>query len=102
MPKIRHNRTLQPLPGEDHVDARGTPYPIERAANAPGHRLTSRETEVISLVSEGKSNKEIARALYISVDTVKAHLTSIMHKLGTRNRTGAVAKWLELTRERAS
>jgi DNA-binding NarL/FixJ family response regulator len=70
--------------------------PGEYPAGAPGHPLTFRETEVIALVCEGKSNKEIARALYISVDTAKAHLTSIMHKLGARNRTEAALAWKEL------
>lgn len=49
----------------------------------PGRlRLTSREREIIQLLSEGKSNKEVATALSISVKTVEAHRSNIMHKLG--------------------
>ncbi|HYP41400.1 MAG TPA: response regulator transcription factor [Chloroflexia bacterium] len=88
---MRHNKTLPPSPDEDHADAACiVPH------GAPGHPLTSREAEVIALVCEGKSNKEIARALYISLDTAKAHLTSIMHKLGARNRTEAALAWKEM------
>lgn len=47
--------------------------------------LTLRENEVLKLVSEGKSNKEIAASLTISVKTVEAHKAKIMEKLGTRN-----------------
>jgi DNA-binding NarL/FixJ family response regulator len=43
--------------------------------------LTSREREVIQLVSEGKSNKEVAAALGVGVKTVEAHRASVMHKL---------------------
>lgn len=96
MPKFRHNKTPPPSPGEDQTDAPGSAYSGEHSSNAPGHPLTGRETEVIALLCEGKSNKEIARALYISLDTAKAHLTSIMHKLGARNRTEAALAWKEL------
>ncbi|HEX9988576.1 MAG TPA: response regulator transcription factor [Chloroflexia bacterium] len=94
-PEDRRNRTFPHIPGAAHADASAVP-PGEYPAGAPGHPLTFRETEVIALVCEGKSNKEIARALYISVDTAKAHLTSIMHKLGARNRTEAALAWKEL------
>jgi DNA-binding NarL/FixJ family response regulator len=47
----------------------------------PAGGLTSREREVIQLVSEGKSNKEVAAALEVGVKTVEAHRASIMHKL---------------------
>lgn len=47
----------------------------------PSDRLTAREREIVELLSEGKSNKEAASALKISVKTVEAHRASIMHKL---------------------
>jgi DNA-binding NarL/FixJ family response regulator len=48
----------------------------------PGRsRLTGREREIAQLLAEGKSNKEVAAALGISVKTVEAHRTNIMHKL---------------------
>lgn len=49
-------------------------------------QLTSREREILQLVSDGASNKEIALALNVSVSTVKAHLTRIFRKLGQPDR----------------
>jgi DNA-binding NarL/FixJ family response regulator len=53
--------------------------------------LTSREIEVLSLLAEGASNKEIARKLGISVHTAKFHVASILEKLDANGRTDAVA-----------
>ena len=61
------------------------------ARRMSGTELTSRQTEVLRLMAEGKSNKEIAKDLFISEGTVKVHVNSILHKLGTRGRTEAVA-----------
>ena len=52
--------------------------------------LTPREMEVLSLVTEGLSNCEIAEALCISVNTVETHLRHIYQKLGVHNRAQAV------------
>ncbi|QFT87300.1 Transcriptional regulatory protein DegU [Bacillus sp. THAF10] len=49
--------------------------------------LTNRERSILQLVGEGKNNQEIAEALYLSVGTVKNHLTAILQKLGLRDRT---------------
>jgi DNA-binding NarL/FixJ family response regulator len=49
-------------------------------------RLTAREREVMELLSDGKSNKEIARALDIAVDTAKSHLRNVMKKLALHTR----------------
>jgi DNA-binding NarL/FixJ family response regulator len=51
--------------------------------------LTQRETDILALLSEGKSNREIARALFLSEKTVKAHLAAVFRKLGVANRTQA-------------
>jgi DNA-binding NarL/FixJ family response regulator len=58
----------------------------------PLHRLTARETEILELVAEGLSNKEIAARLYIEVTTVKNHVHSILEKLGVTRRAEAVAR----------
>ncbi|MBO0728098.1 MAG: response regulator transcription factor, partial [Acidimicrobiaceae bacterium] len=59
----------------------------ERHANA----LTARELEVLSLVSVGRSNREIADQLYISVKTASVHVSNILAKLGAQSRTEAAA-----------
>jgi two-component system, NarL family, response regulator LiaR len=52
--------------------------------------LTERETEVLHLLVQGQSNKEIARTLQIVEDTVKTHVKHILAKLGVQSRTQAV------------
>ena len=58
--------------------------------------LSSREREVLRVVSTGASNKEIAQQLHLAEGTVKNHLTSILGKLGVRDRTQAALKAREL------
>ncbi len=60
------------------------------AVHSTDERLSEREIEIVGLVSEGHSNKQIARTLSISEQTVKAHLKSIFGKLDVTDRTHAV------------
>jgi DNA-binding CsgD family transcriptional regulator/tetratricopeptide (TPR) repeat protein len=53
--------------------------------------LTDREREVLALVAQGRSNREIARQLFISTKTVSVHVSNLMGKLGAGGRTEAVA-----------
>jgi DNA-binding NarL/FixJ family response regulator len=53
--------------------------------------LTSRETEVLRLLAEGRTNRQLARELYISEKTVSVHVSNILAKLGVRSRTEAAA-----------
>jgi two-component system, NarL family, response regulator LiaR len=56
---------------------------------ALGSQLTPRERDVLKLLAEGFPNKEIARRLYVSEKTVKTHVSSILQKLGVKDRTQA-------------
>jgi DNA-binding NarL/FixJ family response regulator len=62
---------------------------------APAEDLTQRESEILALLSEGLSNKEIADRVKISYDTVRAHLRHICEKLHVRGRTEAVKIYLK-------
>jgi len=53
------------------------------------HGLTRRETGILALLAEGRSNRAIARTLFLSEKTVKAHLAAVFRKLGVANRTQA-------------
>ena len=64
---------------------------------AAGAALTRRELEVIELVGEGLSNKEIARRLSIELSTVKNHVHNILEKLGVNGRHEAAAVARELS-----
>jgi len=65
-------------------------------ALSPPDPLTKRELEILRLMAGGYSNKEIADALGTAEGTVKNHASSILSKLGVRDRTRAVLKALEL------
>ena len=65
-------------------------YKKEKAASQSRHHLkltdlTKREMQVLTLVAQGKSNKEVAEELFISTKTVDSHKTNILEKLGLRN-----------------
>jgi DNA-binding NarL/FixJ family response regulator len=53
------------------------------------YSLTQREHDILALLAEGRSNRDIAGGLYLSEKTVKAHLAAIFRKLGVTNRTQA-------------
>jgi DNA-binding NarL/FixJ family response regulator len=61
----------------------------EPAVSAPVNPLSERELEVLRHLAEGRSNREIARALFLTEGTVKNHVTSVLSKLGVRDRTQA-------------
>lgn len=63
---------------------------VQDRTNETAEQLTERETEVLRLLSQGQSNKEIASHLQIVEDTVKTHIRHILAKLGVQSRTQAV------------
>jgi DNA-binding NarL/FixJ family response regulator len=75
-----------------HAGRRYVPADVatEIAIHAADEQLSEREIEILRLVAAGKANKEIARQLSISDETVKGHLKSVFTKLDVRDRTEAV------------
>lgn len=72
---------------------RRPPAPFERNAQALEYLgITDRELQVLELVAEGHSNREIARRLFVSPNTVKTHLAHLYEKLDVSRRTQAVRK----------
>jgi DNA-binding NarL/FixJ family response regulator len=66
---------------------------VRAPAAQPDHdpdELTPRESDVLRLIAAGKSNREIARALYVSEATVKTHVNRIFAKTGSRDRSQAI------------
>ncbi|WP_027408421.1 response regulator [Anoxybacteroides tepidamans] len=62
----------------------------QKEASLPHEQLTNREMEILLLMAQGKTNQEIADALFISLKTVKVHVSNILAKLEVQDRTQAV------------
>jgi DNA-binding NarL/FixJ family response regulator len=75
-------RILELLPAPS-VEAPGAPPP-------PENRLSERENEILRLVADGLSNREIAEQLFLSHYTVESHVKRVYRKLAVSSRTGAV------------
>jgi len=68
-----------------------TVTPLPPAAPSSLDDLSQRELEVLRLLAAGRSNRDIAETLYISLNTVATHVRNILTKTGTANRTEAAA-----------
>jgi DNA-binding NarL/FixJ family response regulator len=66
--------------------------PATRTADRPGRPLSDRELEVVRAIARGRTNREVAAELFISLSTVKSHVSGIQTKLGLRNRV-EIAAW---------
>ncbi|HEU4465790.1 MAG TPA: response regulator transcription factor [Agromyces sp.] len=69
---------------------------MPEAAPAPEHPLSDREVEVVRLLADGRSNREIADALFLAEGTVKNLVTSVLSKLQVRDRTQAAIRARDL------
>jgi len=65
-------------------------------ATTPHNLLSQRELEILKLIEQGHSNKEIAARCVIAIGTVKRHTVNIFNKLGVDSRTQAIARAREL------
>jgi DNA-binding NarL/FixJ family response regulator len=100
------SKGLEPIEVVEAIEAihAGRTMIVNTAAHAeppardwPGRNagLSEREAEVLALLIDGSSNREIAEDLYLSVNTVKTHLKAIYRKLGVSNRTAAANRSAE-------
>jgi DNA-binding NarL/FixJ family response regulator len=80
-----------------HAGNRFLPAPVAEslAARTPNSDLSPREREVLSLMVQGKSNRDIAVLLGITEATVKCHVSVILERLGVTDRTQAVIAALQ-------
>lgn len=96
-PKVTHNlvKEFKRMSEEEHKGFQQVEY------RKPLHLLTRRECEVLQLLADGKSNRGISEALFISEKTVKNHVSNILQKMNVNDRTQAVVTaikngWVEV------
>lgn len=91
---------LTPSPANSSPSSLHPAYNIAPSAyiDATMHveQLTEREREILALIAQGASNRQVAERLYVTEGTIKNHMSSILGKLGVRDRTQAVLKAKEL------
>jgi DNA-binding NarL/FixJ family response regulator len=99
---------LKPFEGKDvltaleiaiynHLEKRKTELPMEEVNRSIPVPLSQREYDLLLHLRKGKTNKEIAEAMHVSINTVKTHLLHLFEKLDVKNRTQAIFKILEFT-----
>jgi len=89
---------VQPSVAIKYLRKLSTMSPVRTMPDSEDHSLSPREMEVLRLLGQGLSNREIAQTLYIAESTVKNHVNAILSKLRVSNRTSAAWKarrWLE-------
>jgi DNA-binding NarL/FixJ family response regulator len=78
------------------VESSGRAAGVQNASDPGLDALTARETEVLRHLADGLTDREIAFALTVSIRTVETHVSSVLHKLGARNRAAAARHYREL------
>jgi len=95
-----HFRRVIPIKGLSHHDHNYIPDDAaagkRRGGKTSAEPLSERELEVLALIADGCSNREIADQLFLSVATVKWYLDHIYNKLGVQNRTLAILRTRQL------
>ncbi len=81
----RKAKQRRPVPPDERQEEGALPEP-----------LTDRELDILRLLALGKTNREVARELWLSLSTVKRHVEHIIAKLGGSDRTGAAVRAVEL------
>jgi putative two-component system response regulator len=90
----RRNQQLHEM--VDRLMTRAEDRSASRAPQPEMERLTGRELDVLRLLAQGQTNKELARSLSVSVATVKTHVEHIIAKLGVADRTQAAVRAVEM------
>ena len=90
------SRLLAEFEAEKQRSGSESTIPVTPASQPLIEPLSKRELEVLQLIAQGLSNREIAERLFLSLNTVKGHNRRIYGKLGVQRRTGAVALAREL------
>jgi DNA-binding NarL/FixJ family response regulator len=88
--ELREARELAAELGMTSVAERATAL-LEEAEATPPAGLTRREAEILRLLAGGRTNREIADTLVLSVHTIERHLANAYRKIGARNRADATA-----------
>ena len=89
-------KLLAVFEAEEHKSADESHVPPALPAHSLTEPLSQRELEVLQLIAQGLSNREISERLFLALDTVKGHNRNIFRKLQVRRRTEAVARAREL------
>ncbi|PKG22109.1 response regulator [Niallia nealsonii] len=89
-PKVTHNLVNEYRRLAQEQSGSGDHYVQTIEIRRPLHLLTRRECEVLQLLADGKSNRGIGEALFISEKTVKNHVSNILQKMNVNDRTQAV------------
>ncbi|MEO2077638.1 MAG: response regulator transcription factor [Bacillus sp. (in: firmicutes)] len=89
-PKVTHNLVNEYRRLAAGVGGNGGGYAPTHEIRRPLHLLTRRECEVLQMLADGKSNRGIGEALFISEKTVKNHVSNILQKMNVNDRTQAV------------